>query len=71
MLEKDYKNEIVEALRNAPNGLRLRDIGSSIQVWAPLLVQSMSELEAEGKIFRTSYRDMGNMENYYIWKVSE
>lgn len=71
MLEKDYKNEIVEALRNAPDGLRLRDIGSHIQVWAPLLVQSMSELESEGKIFRTSYRDIGNMENYYIWKVSE
>ena len=71
MLEKDYKNEIVEALRNAPDGLRLRDIGSSIHVWAPLLVQSMSELESEGKIFRTSYRDIGNMENYYIWKVSE
>ena len=71
MFEKDYKNEIVEALRNAPDGLRLRDIGSSIQVWAPLLVQIMSELETEGKIFRTSYRDIGNMENYYIWKVSE
>lgn len=71
MLEKNYKDEIVEILKKAPYGLRLRDIGSCIQVWSPLLVQSMTELESEGKIFRTLYRDMGNMENYYIWELSK
>lgn len=71
MLEKNYKDEIVETLKNAPNGLRLRDISSCINVWSPLLVQSMTELEADGKIFRTLHRDIGNMENYYIWKISE
>lgn len=71
MVEKNYKDEIVETLKNAPNGLRLRDIGSYINVWSPLLVQSMAELEAEGKIFRTPYRDIGNMEHYYIWRISK
>ena len=71
MLEKNYKNEIVETLKKAPYGLRLRDIGSCLQVWSPLLVQSMTELEAEGKISRTLYTDMANMENYYIWKISK
>ena len=71
MLEKNYKDEIVETLKKAPNGLRLRDIGSCLQVWHPLLAQSMAELEAEGKISRTLYADMGNMENYYIWKISK
>lgn len=71
MLEKNYKDEIVETLKKAPYGLRLRDIGSCLQVWHPLLVQSMTELEAEGKISRTLYADMGNMENYYIWKISK
>ena len=71
MKEMNYTNSILEVLKEHPNGLRLRSIGDKLGVWHPSLAKDMAELERKGQIIGILRRDMANMEQYYIWKISE
>ena len=71
MKEKNYTNSILNVLKNYPNGLRLRSIGAKLGVWHPSLVKDIAELERNGQIVGILHRDMANMEQYYIWKISK
>lgn len=66
------KDEILRVLREHPNGLRQRYVASEIGCWtaSPILVASLWELEQAGKIVSILHRDIGNMESFYIWKIS-
>ena len=70
MKEMNCTDRILDLLKDHPNGLRLRSIGSYLGVWHPSLVKDIDELEKAGKIIGKLHRDMGNMESYYIWKLS-
>ena len=63
------KNQILDILREYPTGLRLRSIGAQLGVWHIKLVGAICELENEGLVYSTPYRDMANMEFYDIWKI--
>ena len=71
MKEKNYTNSILNVLKNYPNGLRLRSIGAKLGVWHPSLAKDIAELENKGQIVGILHRDMANMEQYYIWKISK
>ena len=71
MKEKNYTNSILNVLKNYPNGLRLRSIGAKLGVWHPSLAKDLAELERNGQIVGILHRDMANMEQYYIWKISK
>lgn len=71
MKEKNYTNSILNVLKNYPNGLRLRSIGAKLGVWHPSLAKDIAELERNGQIVSILHRDMANMEQYYIWKISK
>lgn len=71
MKEKNYTNSILNVLKNYPNGLRLRSIGAKLGVWHPSLAKDIAELERNGQIVGILHRDMANMEQYYIWKISK
>ena len=71
MKEKNYTNSILNVLKNYPNGLRLRSIGAKLGVWHPSLAKDIAELERNGQIVGILRRDMANMEQYYIWKISK
>ena len=71
MKEKNYTNSILNVLKNYPNGLRLRSIGAKLGVWHPSLAKDIAELERNDQIVGILHRDMANMEQYYIWKISK
>ena len=71
MKEINYTNSILEVLKEHPNGLRLRSIGAKLGVWHPSLAKDIAELEREGQIVGILHRDMANMEQYYVWKISK
>lgn len=66
------KDEILRVLREHPNGLRQRYLASEIGCWtaSPDLVKAINELREEGKVVGIFHRDIGNMESFYIWKIS-
>lgn len=65
------KEQILNYLRTCPNGSRQREIADALCVWTASseLIKSLRELKQEGLIKSTLYRDIGNMEQYYIWEV--
>ena len=67
----DYTNSILEVLKEHPNGLRLRSVGTKLGVWHPSLAKDIAELERKGQIIGILHRDMANMEQYYVWKISK
>ena len=67
----NYSYRILEVLKEYPNGLRLRSIGAKLGVWHPSLAKDIAELENKGQIVGILHRDMANMEQYYISKISK
>lgn len=65
------KEQILEALREYPSGLRKREIASYTNIWMGHLVQPIAELEKEGKIKHHTYRDMANFECYDVYTINE
>ena len=61
------KNEILEVLREHPNGLRLREIAMYLRVNRFKLIDILNELKKEGKIDGRSNEDHANGEYYIIW----
>lgn len=66
------KEQILNHLRTCPNGSRQRMIASALGVWTAdsELIKSLHELEREGLIKSTLHKDIGNMEQYYVWEVA-
>ena len=66
------KEQILNYLHTCPNGSRQRMIASALRVWTAdsELIKSLHELERDGKVKSTLYRDMANMEQYLIWEVA-
>jgi hypothetical protein len=71
MREMNYTYRILDLLKEHPNGLRLRSIGAKLGVWHPSLAKDIAELEHNGQVIGILHRDMANMEQYYIWKISK
>lgn len=69
--EMNYTCRILDLLKKYPNGLRLRSIGARLGVWHPSLAKDIAELEREGQVIGILRRNMANMEQYYIWKISK
>lgn len=65
------KEQILEALREYPTGLRKREIASYTGIWVGHLVKPIAELEKKGKIQRHSYSDIGNFERYDIYTIKK
>ena len=65
------KEQILEALREYPSGLRKREIASYTNIWVGHLVQPIAKLEKEGKIECHTHRDMANFEWYDIYTIKE
>ena len=61
------KNEILEVLREHPNGLRLREIAMYLRVNRFSIINLLDELKKEGKIDGRSNEDHANGEYYIIW----
>lgn len=66
------KEQILNYLRTCPNGARQRVIAGALRVWTAdgELIKALHELQKEGKVKSTVYRDMANMEQYLIWEVA-
>lgn len=66
------KEQILNYLRTCPKGSRQRMIASALRVWTAdsELIKALHELERDGKVKSTLYRDMANMEQYLIWEVA-
>ena len=65
------KRQILDVLREHPSGLRKREIASYTNTWVGNLIQPIAELENEGKIKHSTYRDMANFEWYDIYTIKE
>lgn len=65
------KEQILKHLSTCPHGSRQRVIADALGVWTASseLVKALHELERDGKVKSTLYRDMANMEQYLIWEV--
>lgn len=61
------KNEIIEVLREHPNGLRLREIAMYLRCNRFKLIDILDELKKEGIIGGRSNDDHANGEYYIIW----
>lgn len=65
----ERRTKVMNLLSKSPNGLRKREISSYTGIWVGDLVRVMDELEKDGCIIHTVYRDIANMERYDIYKI--
>ena len=63
---KAMRKTILEMLAERPKGMRKREMFSPENRVGHL---ALNELEDEGKVEKTLYRDIGNMEDYYIYTL--
>lgn len=61
------KEQIIEILREHPNGLRLREIAMYLRVNRFKLIDILDELKKEGIIDGRQNDDHANGEYYIIW----
>lgn len=61
------KEQIIETLREHPNGLRLREIAMYLRVNRFKLIDILDELKKEGIINGRQNDDHANGEYYIIW----
>ena len=63
---KAMRKTILEMLAERPKGMLKREMFSPGNRIGHL---ALNELEDEGKVEKTLYRDIGNMEDYYIYTL--
>ena len=63
------KNKILEALRECPNGMRLREIAMYLRVNCFSIINELDELHKAGLVCGRSNEDHANGEYYIIWSV--
>lgn len=61
------KEQIIEILREHPNGLRLREIAMYLRINRFKLIDILDELKKEGIINGRQNDDHANGEYYIIW----
>ena len=66
LMIKAMRKTILEMLAERPKGMRKREMFSPANRVGHL---ALNELVDEGKVEETPYRDIGNMENYYIYTL--
>ena len=66
LMIKAMRKTILEMLAERPKGMRKREMFSPTNRVGHL---ALDELVEEGKVEETPYRDIGNMENYYIYTL--
>ena len=64
------KAQIVKLLTNNPTGLRSRTIAYILKINFFHLLDLLDEMQTEGILYRESYVDYANAENYILWKVN-
>lgn len=66
------RGQIIKVLRQSV-GMRQRDIAWRCQCWTadPDFIKVLRELEADGTVVSEQHRDIGNMEDYYIYSLKE
>ena len=65
------KEQILEVLREHPNGLRLREIAMYLRVNRFSLINLLDELHKEGAIYGKQNDDHANGEYYILWHLHE
>ena len=69
MLElTELETRLLVEITEHPNGIRLCDLGSSLRTWHIHLLPAITSLENKGLIYSVEYKDIGNMENYLLYK---
>ena len=63
------KNQILDVLREHPNGLRLREIAMYLRVNRFHIIDLIDELHQEGLIKGRQNDDHANGEYYVIWSA--
>ena len=63
------KEEIIEVLRECPNGLRLREIAMYLHCHHFALIDEMEELKKAGLVNGRLNDDHANGEYYIIWSL--
>lgn len=65
------KAKVVEVIRQSPDGIRLRHIGTAVGEWHPYLRVLIDDL-VEEKVITEEYKsDPANMEFYYVYKINQ
>lgn len=64
------KNQILNTLREYPNGLRLREIAMELHINRLSLITPLHEMKKEGLVNSYSNTDHANGEYYDIWTVA-
>ena len=64
------KTQIVKLLADNPKGLRSRTISYTLGINFFHLLDLLSEMQTEGILYRESYVDLANAENYILWKLN-
>lgn len=62
--------EVLNLLREHPNGLRLRDIGMYLNIYHINLITTIHYLEIKGLIKSRIYSDPASCEHYDIWSIA-
>ena len=65
------KAKVVEVIRQSPNGIRLRHIGTAVGEWHPYLKVLIDDLVEERVITEEYKSDPANMEFYYVYKINQ
>ena len=65
------KNQILDVLREHPNGLRLREIAMYLRVNRLHIIDLIDELHQEGLIKGRQNDDHANGEWYVIWSMAD
>ena len=69
MLElTELETRLLVEITEHPNGIRLCDLGSSLRTWHIHLLPAITSLENKSLIYSVEYKDIGNMENYLLYK---
>ena len=63
------KNEILEVLREHPNGLRLREIAMYMRVNRFSLINLLDEMKKENIITGVGVNNFVQGESYILWKL--
>lgn len=66
MLKEEFLMEVYNAVKECPNR-RARQL--KVNAWVPEISLALHELKRQGKVTCELVREIGNAEEYYIWRA--
>lgn len=63
--------KVIETIKQYPNGIMLRHIGTAVGEWHPYLRVLIDNLVEEKVIIEEYKSDPANMEFYYVYKINQ